>query len=78
MVVNGGSAASTGRITGSNGQYNGVRVFSATMAKERDALGDRISDWLRKHAEADVLDTIVTQSSDDAFHCLTITLFYKE
>lgn len=78
MAINGNSSASTGRLNGANGQYNGVRVFSATMAKERDALGDRVTDWLRKHPEAEVLDTIVTQSSDDAFHCLTITLFYRE
>ena len=32
--------------------------------------------WLRENPRARIVDKIVTQSSDDAFHCLTITLFY--
>lgn len=58
--------------------FNGVQIFSATMAKERDNLGDRVTDWIRNHPEAEIIDSVVTQSSDDAFHCLAITLFYKE
>jgi hypothetical protein len=59
-------------------KFNGVKVFSATMAPERDGLGDKITNWLRNHQNAKVVDTIVTQSSDEAFHCLAITLFYWE
>ena len=58
--------------------FNGVKIFSATMAQERDRLGDRITDWLREHPKFDVVDTVVTQSSDEAFHCLVITVFYNE
>ena len=58
--------------------FNGVKVFSATMAPERDALGDRITEWLRTNSHIQVVDTIVTQSSDAAFHCLAFTLFYWE
>lgn len=58
--------------------FNGVKVFSATMAPDRDQLGDKITAWLRLHPDADIVDTIVTQSSDEAFHCLAITLFYWE
>jgi hypothetical protein len=58
--------------------FNGVKVFSATMAQERDHLGDRITDWLKVHPKVKVVDTIVTQSSDESFHCLAITLFYWE
>jgi putative lipoic acid-binding regulatory protein len=58
--------------------FNGVKIFSATMAQERDRLGDRITDWVRKHSEYEITDTIVTQSSDEAFHCLAITIFYRE
>ena len=58
--------------------FNGVKVFSATMAPDRDHLGDKISAWLRDHPRVKVVDTIVTQSSDAAFHCLAITLFYWE
>ncbi len=59
-------------------QFNGVKIFSATMAQDRDRLGDRITEWLRSNPQAEVVDTIVTQSSDEAFHCLAITLFYRE
>ena len=31
----------------------------------------------RLHPEHEIVDKIVTQSSDSEFHCLTITLFYK-
>lgn len=59
-------------------QFNGVKVFSATMARDRDLLGDRITEWLRDNPESEIVDTIVTQSSDEAFHCIAITLFYNE
>jgi hypothetical protein len=52
-----------------------VKVFSATKAKDRQELGDRVTQWLCDHPEANIVDTIVTQSSDQEFHCLTITLF---
>jgi hypothetical protein len=55
----------------------GVKVFSATKAKERELLGELITDWIRTHPEHEIVDKIVTQSSDSEFHCLTITLFYK-
>jgi hypothetical protein len=57
---------------------DGCKVFSATMARERDRLGERVTDWLRGHPNFTVLDAIVTQSSDSEFHCITITLFYRE
>ena len=57
---------------------SGVKVFSATKAKEREALGDQVTQWLRKHPELEVVDKIVTQSSDSEFHCLTITIFYDK
>lgn len=55
----------------------GVKVFSATKAKEREMLGDMITEWIRVNPSNEVIDKIVTQSSDSEFHCLTITLFYK-
>jgi hypothetical protein len=55
----------------------GVKVFSATKAKERELLGELITDWIRMHPDHEIVDKIVTQSSDSEFHCLTITLFYK-
>jgi len=54
----------------------GLKVFSATKARDREGLGDVITSWIRAHPECDVFDKIVTQSSDAEFHCLAITLFY--
>jgi ribosomal protein S3AE len=62
---------------GSMIDVTGVKVFSATKAKERELLGELITDWIRSHPEHEIVDKIVTQSSDSEFHCLTITLFYK-
>ena len=58
--------------------FNGVKVFSATKFAERDLLGDRVTHWLREHAEFEIVDMIVTQSSDAEFHCVTISVFYLE
>lgn len=57
---------------------NLVKVFSVTKAKDRDALGDRVTAWIRQHAEARILKTIVRLSSDRQFHCLSIALFCYE
>lgn len=58
--------------------FTGVKVFSATRAKDREELGDVITRWLRSNAGVELVDKVVTQSSDQEFHCLTITLFYRE
>ena len=58
--------------------FNGVKTFSATMAKARDALGDQVMAWLSSSPKREVVDTVVTQSSDEAFHCIAITIFYRE
>ncbi|MCA9672140.1 MAG: hypothetical protein KC503_41380 [Myxococcales bacterium] len=57
--------------------FDGMKVFSATKAKEREELGSRITAWLRERPQVEVVDKIITQSSDREFHCLTITLFYR-
>jgi hypothetical protein len=61
-----------------NRQFTNVKVFSATMAQERDQLGEKITQWLAAHPGVEIVDKIVTQSSDEAFHCLAITLFFNE
>lgn len=58
-------------------KFDGVKVFSATKARERGELGDRLTEWLDAHPDLKVVDTVVTQSSDQEFHCLTITVFYQ-
>lgn len=58
-------------------KWTGVKVFSATMNKDRDRLGETVTDWIRA-SKVDVVETVVTQSSDEAFHCVTITIFFNE
>jgi len=58
--------------------FDGVKVFSATMARDRDGLGDQITAWIQANPTKLVVDKIVTQSSDNQFHCIAITLFYRE
>mgnify|MGYP007130735300 FL=1 len=58
--------------------FNGVKVFSATKAREREDLGKLITRWLRANQGVRIVDKVVTQSSDREFHCLTITLFYQK
>jgi hypothetical protein len=59
-------------------QFNGVKVFSATKAKERDELGETVTRWIRSNADCEIVDRVVTQSSDDEFHCLSIIIFYRQ
>jgi hypothetical protein len=58
--------------------FTGVKVFSATKAREREELGETVTRWLRSNAGIEIVDRVVTQSSDDEFHCLTIVLFYRD
>ena len=57
--------------------FTGVKVFSATKAREREELGENVTRWIRDNPRARILDKIVTQSSDSEFHCLSITIFYE-
>ena len=57
--------------------FTGVKVFSATKAKDREELGEQITRWIRANPNARIIDKIVTQSSDSEFHCITITLFFE-
>ena len=57
--------------------FTGVKVFSTTLARDRETMGETITRWLRDNPGVEVVDRVVTQSSDKEFHCLTITLFYK-
>jgi hypothetical protein len=57
-------------------EYKGVKVFTATKAKEREELGTHITRWLKENPSYKIKNTTVTQSSDNEFHCLTIIVFY--
>jgi len=73
------SNANTGQTSfGPDRDFNGVKVFTATMMNQRDRLGDTITDWMHKNSHCEIRDAVVTQSSDEAFHCISITLFFWE
>jgi len=58
--------------------FTGVKVFTTTLARAREGMGETIERWLAEHPGLEVVGRDVTQSSDKAFHCLSITLFYRE
>lgn len=59
-------------------KFNGVKVFSATMVADREQLGEKVTDWIAKNPHKQVTDMVITQSSDEAFHCIAITVFFRE
>jgi len=59
-------------------KFNGVKVFSATMVADREQLGEKVSAWMQTNSHLKVTDIVVTQSSDEAFHCIAITVFYYQ
>ncbi len=63
---------------GDQREFNGVKVFSATMVQDRARLGDRITTWMKNNPKREVREIVVTQSSDEAFHCLAMTVFFWE
>jgi hypothetical protein len=58
--------------------FTGVKVFSATKAKEREELGENVSRWLRSNADLEIVEKVVSQSSDNEFHCYSLVIFYKQ
>ncbi|MGE0397201.1 MAG: hypothetical protein AB7T06_10815 [Kofleriaceae bacterium] len=60
------------------GPFNGVKVFSATMHAQREAIGDVITNWIETHPHCALREMIVSQSSDASFHCYSFTLLYWE
>jgi hypothetical protein len=56
----------------------GVKVFSATKARDRDQLGEKITDWLRANPGLEIIEKTVRLSSDSEFHCLSIVLFWSQ
>lgn len=53
-----------------------IKVFSATMARDRESLGDVASEWLRQQPpDFEVAEIRTLQSSDSEYHCLSIIVF---
>jgi hypothetical protein len=59
-------------------KFNGVKVFSATLARNREELGEKVTQWLRDNPSFELVDLRVAQSSDREFHCISLILFYNE
>lgn len=57
--------------------FTGIKVFSTTLARDRETMGESITRWLKENSGFEIIDKTVTQSSDKEFHCLTVTLFYR-
>jgi len=58
-------------------QFNGVKVFSATLARNREELGNKATIWMQQHPKCEIVEMRVVQSSDREFHCITIILLYN-
>jgi len=56
------------------GAINSFKVFSATKARDREVLGDRVTAWIAANPAIEVLRTVVSLSSDRGFHCLSLVL----
>ncbi len=57
--------------------FNGIKVFSATLFNDRQLLGDKVTAWIADNPSNEVTEIVVTQSSDAAFHCIALTVFYR-
>lgn len=64
-------------MAGTANSFTGIKVFSTTLARDREQMGETITRWLKENPGIEIVDRTVTQSSDKEFHCLSITLFYK-
>lgn len=58
--------------------FDGVKVFSATMSAERARLGEKVTEWIAANPKLTVVEVVVTQSSDADFHCIAITVFFRD
>lgn len=62
--------------------FNGCKVFCATMIHQRQTLGEEVTAWLEdaraRRPGFQLVDIVVRQSSDEAFHCISIVLLYNE
>jgi hypothetical protein len=57
--------------------FDGAIVFTSTLRRGREELGDRITEWLKAHPDLAVVDTVVALSSSRRFHCQSIVVFWR-
>jgi len=55
-------------------RINMVKVFSVTKARDRQDLGERVTAWIQENPNVQVVNTVVSQSSDQSYHCLSMVL----
>lgn len=48
------------------------------MVRQREQLGEQVTDWLAEHPGIQITDIVITQSSDSSFHCVTLSIFFRE
>ncbi len=48
------------------------------MVAERGVLGEKVTNWMASNPKLEVTELVVTQSSDAAFHCIAISVFYRD
>jgi hypothetical protein len=62
--------------------FDGVKVFTATLVASRAKLGDEVTRWLeearRTRPGFEIVDMVVRQSSDYAYHCVSVVVFFRE
>jgi len=58
-------------------KIDGCKVFTKTKARERALLGEEVTEWIAAHPKLEIIDKVVTQSSDAEFHCITITIWFR-
>lgn len=58
--------------------FSGCEVFSSTMHRDRDAMGQKITAWLESHPDLEIVARDALQSSDSQYHCVTIVLWYRQ
>ena len=57
-------------------RIDGVEVFSATVVRAREELGQRVTRWREDNRDCEIVDVDVRQSSDSSYHCLTIVIWW--
>lgn len=55
-------------------KVNLVKVFSVTKARDRQDLGERVTAWIQENPNVQIVNTVVSQSSDQSYHCLSMVL----
>lgn len=55
--------------------YTLVKTFTATMRRDKELLGTKVTAWLKDNPDVHVIDKVVRLSSGKDYHCLTVSLF---